>query len=241
MDPGREDTDEIRTAALTHGELVHRWLQVAAETGKLPAAAADTVSSGTADAEAAADSTADVGTTSNDTADAEAAADSTADVGTTSNDTADAVPADDGNTDTGTAAAALVEATAVFHNPAFSWIFHPAEKGGRGLCEVPFIHRPDQDQVTGQDRATGRVTETRVMGVIDRLVLFPDRIEVIDYKSDRMVDPEREVPALVTRYSSQLHMYRQAVAALYPERQVRTHLLFTNVTTADGRGLLQEV
>ncbi len=130
---------------------------------------------------------------------------------------------------------AYEEARAVFDNPAFTWIFHPANGGGRGLVEVPFIHRltPPAPGAAG--------TEQRVIGVIDRLVLEPGRAVVIDYKSDAVTGEGAEMRRRVAAYRPQLVSYRQAVQALYPEREVSTFLLFTRPRSEAGGGLLIEV
>ncbi|TCS69453.1 ATP-dependent helicase/nuclease subunit A [Sulfuritortus calidifontis] len=63
---------------------------------------------------------------------------------------------------------------------------------------------------------------------IDRLVEFDDEVWVLDYKTGGLDEPDlarRAAPHL-----AQIADYRQAVAALYPERPVRAALVFT-----DGR------
>jgi ATP-dependent exoDNAse (exonuclease V) beta subunit len=117
----------------------------------------------------------------------------------------------------------------VFANPAFAWIFWPEREGGRGLCEQPIIHRCGRE---------GR-TEVRLLGTIDRLVLRPGRADVVDFKSNRVV--AAEVPALVEHYRAQIAAYRDALAALWPERRIGGWLLFTHVGTPAGQGLLVEV
>jgi len=111
------------------------------------------------------------------------------------------------------------EAAAVFGDSALAWVFHPESEGGRGLSEVPIIHRR-------QGRTQDGVEE-RLTGVIDRLVVWPDRVEIVDYKTNRFGgDPELR-RNLVEHYRPQLASYAEAVACLYPGRQIRTWLLFT--------------
>ncbi len=152
---------------------------------------------------------------------------------------AGAMPAFPGTTHDSTKSAILAdayqEAAAVYRNPEFAWIFHPEARGGRGLCEVPFIHRP-----VGKV-AVGKEPEPRVVGFIDRLVMLADRVEIIDYKSDRITESAVEVPRLAEKYRSQLESYRRAIQTLYPEHKVRAHLLFTHIEVASGRGLLHEI
>ena len=62
-------------------------------------------------------------------------------------------------------------------------------------------------------------------GAIDRLVIGPDRVLVVDYKSNVVV-PQRpeDVPE---GYLRQLGAYAHAAAALYPERRVEVAILWT--------------
>jgi len=124
------------------------------------------------------------------------------------------------------------EASEVFSNPDLAWIFHPENESGRGLAEVPVIVR------LGSPGTGEPAPERRALGVIDRLVLRPGRADVIDFKSHPTSGREEEVAALADRFRSQLLVYREAVAALFPDREVGCHLLFTFPRTERGRGLL---
>lgn len=65
----------------------------------------------------------------------------------------------------------------------------------------------------------------RILGVIDRLVVTPDRVVVIDYKSNAAVP---DTPAAVPEgYLRQLGAYAAALGQLYPERQIDTAILWT--------------
>ena len=130
--------------------------------------------------------------------------------------------------------AAWDEARAVFANPDFAWIFQPESVGGVGYAEVPVLHR-----LVLEGDTTGEVaTERRSDGRIDRLVLRPGRADIIDYKSTTSAGDEGQLPALREKYRRQLAAYREAVAALHPEREVRAHLLFTYPSGKKGRGRL---
>ncbi|MFO7654879.1 MAG: UvrD-helicase domain-containing protein [Candidatus Krumholzibacteriia bacterium] len=117
------------------------------------------------------------------------------------------------------------EAGAVFSHPDLAWIFHPEREGGRGLCEVPVIHR---SRPAGSGRA-----EQRVLGAIDRLIVRGDRVDIIDYKSNQIASLD-DLERLTDRYRPQLVRYREALAALWPERSVRCWILFTALA-GDGR------
>lgn len=83
------------------------------------------------------------------------------------------------------------------------------------FSELPFMLKED-----------GRVWSGR----IDRLILTDDEVLVYDYKTFT-VEPD-EIPELAQEYHEhQLQVYARAAAALYPDRKVRTFLLFTSVPT----------
>ncbi len=126
-----------------------------------------------------------------------------------------------------------VEAGAVFGNSDLAWVFHPDGKDGRGLSEVPVIHR--------ETAASAGSSETRVTGIIDRLVLRPGRADIIDYKTNRTAGNEQKIAELVEHYRPQLDAYRQVVRSLYPDRQIGTWLLFTDPDIGSGGGALMEV
>jgi ATP-dependent helicase/nuclease subunit A len=119
--------------------------------------------------------------------------------------------------------AVRAEAAAVFDNPDWAWIFRPA--AGRGLSEVPVVHR--------RRPADGGVEE-RVTGVIDRLVLQPGRADIIDFKTNRIGTDPAHRAALIEHYRPQMAAYREAVADLFPDRQVNTWLLFTDPAARDN-------
>jgi ATP-dependent exoDNAse (exonuclease V) beta subunit len=121
------------------------------------------------------------------------------------------------------------EAAAVFANPGLAWVFRPEK--GRGFCEVPIIHRR---RPAGDDRI-----EERITGSIDRLVLRPGRADIIDYKSNRLGEDPAYRKTLIEHYRPQLDAYREAVTALFPDREVHAWLLFTDPMA--GNSPLSEV
>jgi ATP-dependent helicase/nuclease subunit A len=102
-------------------------------------------------------------------------------------------------------AALLVSALAVLANPAWADLFGP-----HSLAEVPVA------AVVG-----GQV----VAGTIDRLVIAPDRVRLVDYKSARR-PPEtvEQVPKGVLR---QMGAYAAALEATFPGRAIEVALLYT--------------
>lgn len=65
-----------------------------------------------------------------------------------------------------------------------------------------------------------------VYGIIDRLVVYPDRVLLIDYKTHACATGER-IPELARAYAGQIELYRNGVKALWPDRNVIASLLFT--------------
>ncbi len=145
------------------------------------------------------------------------------------------LPADDATLPVASSADPLAEARAVAANPAFAWIFHPEAMGARGWSETGVIHELPPATAGGAPR--------RVFGAIDRLVRRGNRMDIIDYKSNRLEgDAARiaaEIGRLATHYAPQLAAYRAAVAELFPGSEVATSLLFTHARDEAGhQGLL---
>ena len=123
--------------------------------------------------------------------------------------------------------AAWAEAAAIFTDPKLNWVFHPQKIGGRGLSEVPVIHR----RPAGSDGKR----EERLTGVIDRLILRDDRIDIIDYKTDRSESDPGRLAGLVEHYRPQLTAYAEAVAAMSFGKPIHSWLLLTDPELASGR------
>lgn len=119
------------------------------------------------------------------------------------------LPADDPDL-----AAWLAEAQATVADPALSHIFDP-RCYAQAWDEVPILYPR---------------SHSRVYGVIDRLVRHQSSLLVIDYKTHRLHDPG-EIHALVERYRSQLSLYRDGVARLWPGCRVESALLLTATRT----------
>ena len=78
--------------------------------------------------------------------------------------------------------------------------------------------RAEEDARLPLDTAAGRVT---LHGVVDLLQITPRAVTIIDYKTDRGRHAEPE-------YHKQLSVYYHIIAALYPDRDVRAKLFYTN-------------
>ncbi len=105
--------------------------------------------------------------------------------------------------------ALLNETLAVLNDPAMAALFGPGS-----LAEVPVVGVLD-----------GRV----LSGRIDRMLVTDAAVLIVDYKTLRPVPPDEDkVPAL---YIDQLRAYRAAIARIYPGRDVRCALLWTDGPT----------
>ena len=103
----------------------------------------------------------------------------------------------------------LDEALAVLDAAGMAGLIAP-EGGGTVLAEVP-LTLPWGDTV--------------LHGTIDRLIVWPDRVLAVDYKSNVIVPGEPgAVPDGILR---QMAAYRQALRAIYPGRSVETAILWT--------------
>ncbi|MEH6402890.1 MAG: 3'-5' exonuclease, partial [Sneathiella sp.] len=100
----------------------------------------------------------------------------------------------------------LTETLAVLNHSEFSEIFGPGS-----LAEVPL---------------TGFFGNQIMSGQIDRLLIGPDEIQIIDYKTNRPSPTKIEdVPAL---YIRQMGIYRDALKLMYPEKRIKCGLLWTD-------------
>lgn len=103
--------------------------------------------------------------------------------------------------------AIATETLAILTSPAFSPLFGPGS-----LAEVP---------VTGL-LADGRL----VSGQIDRLLITDSEIWIVDYKTNR--PSPRNAADTPAAYRAQLRAYRDTLARIWPDRAIRTFLLWTD-------------
>jgi ATP-dependent helicase/nuclease subunit A len=108
------------------------------------------------------------------------------------------------------AAGAVGEALAVFGGLFAGEIFGP-----ESLAEV------------GMALDLPAVAAGRMLGRIDRLVIGPGRMLVVDFKTD--AQPPDTVKEVSEGYLAQLGCYRAGLAALYPEHVVEAAILWTAV------------
>ncbi|MBU0653400.1 MAG: PD-(D/E)XK nuclease family protein, partial [Proteobacteria bacterium] len=65
------------------------------------------------------------------------------------------------------------------------------------------------------------LSDTRLFGIVDRLIIAPDRITLIDFKTGR-------VGHLADKYRPQMIRYRTILQGLFGGRQVECYLLFVD-------------
>jgi ATP-dependent helicase/nuclease subunit A len=106
--------------------------------------------------------------------------------------------------------ALAAEVLALIGEPRFAALFAPGSR-----AEVSIVGRLERP---GRPPAL-------VSGQIDRLVVTPDEILIVDYKTNH--GPPRSVAQAPPAYLRQLALYRAVLAKLYPRRPVRAALLWT--------------
>jgi ATP-dependent helicase/nuclease subunit A len=99
---------------------------------------------------------------------------------------------------------------AMLDDQRFAALFAPGSR-----AEVPIV---------------GRIGEQTVSGTVDRLVIAPDAVEIVDYKSNRPAPQNlAETKSRHPGYVRQLALYRAVLMRLYPGRPVRAALLWTDL------------
>ncbi len=97
----------------------------------------------------------------------------------------------------------------ILNTPALAHIFAPD-----ALAEVPFV---------------STLSDQPIHGTIDRLIVTPERVDIIDYKTNRVVP---ETPdACPEGLLRQMGAYRDAITQIYPDRDVHTWILWTQDAT----------
>lgn len=103
------------------------------------------------------------------------------------------------------AEALLAEAAGVLAEPELSILFHP----------------DSQAEVAISGHWNGRP----VLGSVDRLIVLPDRVLAVDFKSNRVVPQDAsQVPDGILR---QMGAYAHVLGQIYPDRRIETAILWT--------------
>ena len=90
----------------------------------------------------------------------------------------------------------------IFEKPELQELFGP-----HSLAEVPVVGTLENQQVSGQ---------------IDRLVVLPNEVKIIDFKTNRFV-PEKVPKA----YKKQLDTYKDLLKTIFPDKLVKSYILWT--------------
>jgi ATP-dependent helicase/nuclease subunit A len=108
--------------------------------------------------------------------------------------------------------ARYVESAArVLDDPAFAAIF-----SSEALAEAPL---------------TGEVGGEAVSGIVDRLLVTPAKVLVVDYKTNRV--PAASAASVPEAYRRQMQTYARLLARIYPDREIQTALLWTEAPRLD--------
>ena len=107
----------------------------------------------------------------------------------------------------------------VLEHPDYALLFGPDSR-----AEVPIAGRIPVKPASGDDIV--------ISGQVDRLVVAAREVLIVDYKTNRPAAPS--VDRVAPLYVRQLAAYRLALAALFPEHEVRAYLLWT-----DGPDLME--
>lgn len=105
----------------------------------------------------------------------------------------------------------IESAARVLDDPAFAAIFGPA-----ALAEAPL---------------TGLVDGQAVSGVVDRLLVTPAKVLIVDYKTNR--NPPANPAGVPEAYRRQMQTYARLLTRIYPDREIQTALLWTEAPRLD--------
>jgi ATP-dependent helicase/nuclease subunit A len=95
----------------------------------------------------------------------------------------------------------------------------------RRVLQAPTLAPLFGPETLAEVAVTAPWRDRQLLGSIDRLVLHPDRIQVIDYKSNALVpDRPEAIPEGILR---QLGAYAEMLRQIYPGRRVETAVLWT--------------
>lgn len=100
------------------------------------------------------------------------------------------------------------EVLTLLENPEFSEIF-----GADSQSEVPIMGEVDGKIISAQ---------------IDRLIILPHKIKIVDFKTNR--PPAQTVADTPPQYIKQLDAYAKLMHKIYPQKQIETYILWTNET-----------
>lgn len=103
------------------------------------------------------------------------------------------------------------KALGIFHSPTFAHVFGPNSR-----AEVPFFAK-----------ASRNGSQVQLAGRLDRLVVEPERVLIVDFKSDAgaTMDPT----AVPTAHLTQIGLYALVATQLFPRHRVDAAILWTSL------------
>jgi ATP-dependent helicase/nuclease subunit A len=110
-------------------------------------------------------------------------------------------------------AAVLAKARSILTRPELAQLFGPDSRG-----EVPILAR-----------GTRNSTPITIAGRIDRLIVKPGRVLIVDYKSD--ANPPGSPAGVPAAYMSQMGIYALVAQQLFPGQQIEAAILWTSLET----------
>ncbi len=99
------------------------------------------------------------------------------------------------------------------HTPALSFIFSN-QTSQQIYNECPIQYKKEQ---------------YLVHGIIDRLIVEQHQVIIVDYKTHQQAN-KNNVPTIAQTYQSQMQYYADGVKSIWPDKQVKAYLLFTECT-----------
>ena len=78
---------------------------------------------------------------------------------------------------------------------------------------------------------TGLIDGVVVSGTVDRLLVTPAKVFIIDYKTNR--NPPGDSSAIPLAYAKQMQAYSALLHGIYPDRTIEAALLWTAVPRLD--------
>ena len=90
----------------------------------------------------------------------------------------------------------------IFEHPQLKELFGP-----NSLAEVPVMGYVDDQLISGQ---------------IDRLIVLPDTVKIIDFKTNQFVP--NQIPDI---YKKQLNSYKDLLKTIFPDKMVKAYILWT--------------
>ncbi len=93
--------------------------------------------------------------------------------------------------------------------------------------DLQTIFKPDNNlQVFNECPIQYMQNNRLVYGIIDRLIIGKNNVMVIDYKTHRHAD-RNNLTEIADDYRQQMHLYAEGIKALWPDKQIKKYLLFT--------------